>query len=51
MRRLARLTLMTLAPLLVFAACKREGPAERTGRSINHGVDRMTRWRLGLTTA
>ena len=43
MRRLARLTLMVLAPLLLFAACQREGPAERTGRSIDRGVDRMTR--------
>ena len=43
MRPLARLMLMILAPLLVLAACQREGPAERTGRSIDRGVDRMTR--------
>ena len=40
MRRLARLMLMVLAPLMLFAACHREGPAERTGRSIDRGVDR-----------
>jgi hypothetical protein len=39
MRRLARLTPMIVAPLLLFAACQREGPAERTDRS----VDRVTR--------
>ncbi len=43
MRRLARLTLMILAPLVLFAACQREGPAERTGRNIDRGIDRMTR--------
>ena len=43
MRRLARLLLLTLAQLLLFAACRRDGPAERTGRSIDRGVDRMTR--------
>lgn len=43
MRRLARLTLMILAPLILFAACQREGPAERTGRNIDRGIDRMTR--------
>jgi hypothetical protein len=43
MRRLARLMLMVLAPLMLFAACHRGGPAERTGRSIDRGVDRMTR--------
>ena len=43
MRRLARLTLMIVAPLVLVAACQREGPAERTGRNIDRGVDRMTR--------
>lgn len=43
MRGLARLTLMIVAPLVLFAACQRDGPAERTGRSIDRGVDRMTR--------
>ena len=43
MRRSARLLLLTPAPLLLFAACQREGPAERTGRSVGRGVDRMTR--------
>ena len=43
MRRLARLMLIIVAPLLLLAACQREGPAERTGRSIDRGVDRMTR--------
>jgi hypothetical protein len=43
MRRLARSMLLILAPLMLFAACQREGPAERTGRSIDRGVDRMTR--------
>jgi hypothetical protein len=43
MRRLARLLLIIVAPLVLFAACQREGPAERTGRSIDRGVDRMTR--------
>jgi hypothetical protein len=44
MRRLARLTLLALAPLLLLlAACQREGPAERTGRSIDRGIDRLTR--------
>jgi hypothetical protein len=43
MRHFARLTLMIVAPLLLFAACQREGPAERTGRSIDRSVDRMTR--------
>lgn len=43
MRRLARLLLLVLAPLVLFAACQREGPAERTGRSIDRGVDRLTR--------
>ena len=43
MRRLTRLMLLTIAPLLLLAACHREGPAERTGRSIDRGVDRMTR--------
>ena len=43
MRHLARLMLMIVAPLVLFAACQREGPAERTGRSIDRGVDRMTR--------
>lgn len=43
MRNLARLMLLVLAPLVLFAACQREGPAERTGRSIDRGVDRMTR--------
>jgi hypothetical protein len=37
------MTLLILAPLLLFAACQREGPAERTGRSIDRGVDRLTR--------
>jgi hypothetical protein len=35
MPRLARLTLLVLAPLVVLAACRSEGPAERTGRSID----------------
>ena len=43
MHRLARLLLLTLAPLLVLAACQREGPAERTGRNIDRGVDRDPR--------
>ncbi len=43
MYRFARLTLLVLAPLLLLAACQREGPAERTGRSIDRGVDRLTR--------
>ena len=43
MPRIARLLLLTLAPLLLFGACQREGPAERTGRSIDRGVDRITR--------
>ncbi len=43
MRRFPRLLLLTLAPLLLFAACQCDGPAERTGRSIDRGVDRMTR--------
>jgi hypothetical protein len=43
MRRFTRLMLLILAPLVLFAACQREGPAERTGRSIDRGVDRMTR--------
>ena len=43
MYRFARLMLLILAPLLLLAACQREGPAERTGRSIDRGVDRMTR--------
>ena len=43
MLRLARLMLLVLAPLLLLAACQREGPAERTGRSIDRGIDRLTR--------
>ena len=43
MRRLARFTLLILAPLVLFAACQREGPAERTGRSLDRGIDRLTR--------
>ena len=43
MRRSARLLLLTLAPLVLFAACQRQGPAERTGQSIDRDVDRMTR--------
>ena len=43
MRRFARLMVLILAPLVLFAACQREGPAERTGRSIDRGVDRLTR--------
>jgi len=43
MRRLARLTLLVLAPLLLLAACQREGPAERAGRSVDRGIDRLTR--------
>jgi hypothetical protein len=43
MRHSARLILLIIAPFLLFAACQREGPAERTGRSIDRGVDRMTR--------
>ena len=43
MRRFVRLTLMIVTPVLLFAACQREGPAERTGQSIDRGVDRMTR--------
>jgi hypothetical protein len=35
--------LLVLAPLLLLAACQREGPAERTGRSIDRGIDRLTR--------
>ncbi len=37
------IALMIVAPLVLFAACQREGPAERTGRSIDRGLDRMTR--------
>ena len=43
MRRFARLLLLPLAPLVLFAACQREGTGERTGRSIDRGIDRMTR--------
>jgi len=46
MRRLARLLLVTLGPLVLLTAvgaCEREGPAERTGRNIDRGIDRMTR--------
>lgn len=43
MHRLARLLLLILAPLVLLAACQRDGPAERTGRSIDRGIDRMTR--------
>ena len=43
MYRFACLMLLILAPLLLLAACQREGPAERTGRSIDRGVDRLTR--------
>lgn len=43
MHRPARLMLLVLAPLLLLAACQREGPAERTGRSIDRGIDRLTR--------
>jgi hypothetical protein len=40
----ARLPLLLLAPALPLAACQREGPVERTGRSIGRGgVDRRTR--------
>jgi hypothetical protein len=35
--------LLTIAPVLLLAACQRDGPAERTGRSIDRGVDRLTR--------
>jgi hypothetical protein len=41
--RPARLMLLVLTPLLLLAACQREGPAERTGRSIDRGIDRLTR--------
>ena len=43
MRGIARLIVLILAPLLLFAACQREGTAERTGRSIDRGVERLTR--------
>jgi hypothetical protein len=43
MRRFARLMMLILAPLVLLAACQREGAAERTGRSIDRGVDRLTR--------
>ncbi len=43
MHRFARLMLLILAPLLVLAACQREGPAERTGRNIDRSIDRLTR--------
>jgi hypothetical protein len=46
MRRLARLLLVTLSPLMLLiavSACEREGPPERTGRNIDRGIDRMTR--------
>jgi hypothetical protein len=43
MHRPARLMLLVLVPLLLLAACQREGPAERTGRSIDRGIDRLTR--------
>jgi hypothetical protein len=43
MRSFLRLTLLIFAPLVLFAACDRDGPAERTGRSIDRSVDRMTR--------
>jgi hypothetical protein len=43
MHRVARLMLLILSPLVLLAACQRDGPAERTGRSIDRGVDRLTR--------
>ena len=43
MFRIARFMLLILAPLLLLTACQREGPAERTGRSIDRGIDRLTR--------
>lgn len=43
MHRPARLMLLVLVPLLLLAACQREGPAERTGRSIDRGINRLTR--------
>jgi hypothetical protein len=43
MRHSARLMLLILAPLLLFAACQREGPSERSGRSIDRVVDQVTR--------
>jgi hypothetical protein len=43
MHRPARLMLLVLAPLVLLIACQREGPAERTGRSIDRGIDRLTR--------
>ncbi len=43
MRRFARLLLLILTPLVLFAACQREGTGERTGRSIDRGIDRLTR--------
>jgi predicted small secreted protein len=43
MRRFARLMMLILAPPVLLAACQREGTAERTGRSIDRGVDQLTR--------
>jgi hypothetical protein len=43
MHRFARRLLLTPAPLVLFAACQREGTGGRTGRSIDRGIDRLTR--------
>ena len=43
MRSVARLILLVAAPLVLLAACDRDGPAERTGRNIDRGVERITR--------
>jgi hypothetical protein len=42
MRRLACLMLL-LAPMVVLAACEREGPFERAGERLDRGVDQITR--------
>ena len=43
MRSVVRLMLLIAAPLVLLAGCDRDGPAERTGRNIDRGVDRITR--------
>ena len=43
MHHSARLPLVLFAPAALLAASQREGPVERTGRSIGRGIDRLTR--------
>ena len=43
MGRFARRLLLPPAPLVLFAACQREGTGERTGRGTGRGIDRLTR--------